>query len=93
MIGRNNGLVGLLKNNGVNCRTFHCIIHQDVSCSKSFQMSDIMCNGSAIVNLFRVGNKAQKHRKVVQFLKDLDATYEGVNEDTTYEDIGAMVYW
>ena len=91
MIGRNNGLVGLLKNNGVNCLTFHCIIHQDVLCSKSLQMSDIMCNGSAIVNLFRAGNKAQKHRKIVQFLKGLDATYEDVNEDTTYEDTGAMM--
>ena len=34
MIGRNNGLIGLLKNNGVNCLTFHFII-QEVSCPGS----------------------------------------------------------
>ena len=30
IVGRNNGLVGLLKNNDMNCLTFHCIIHQSV---------------------------------------------------------------
>ena len=29
MVGRKTGLVGLLKSNGVNCPTFHCIIHQE----------------------------------------------------------------
>ena len=76
IVGRNNGPVGLLKNNGVNCLTFHCIIHQEVLCSKSLQTSDIMCNVSDIVNLIRAGNKAQSHRKFVQFLKNLDATYK-----------------
>ena len=78
MVGRNNGLVGQLENNGVNFLTFHCIIHQEVLCSKSLQMSDIMCNVSAIVNLIRALNKAQRNRKFVQFLKDLDAKYEDV---------------
>ena len=78
MVGRNNGLVGLLRTNGVSCLTFHCIIHQEVLCTKTLQMSDIMCNVSAIVNIIRGGNKAQRHRKFVQFLKDLDATYEDV---------------
>ena len=78
MVGRNNGLVGLLKNNGVNCLIFHCIIHQEELCSKSFQMSDMMCNVSATVSLIRAGNKDQRHKKFVQFLKDLDATYKDV---------------
>ena len=37
-----------------------------------------MSNVSAIVNIIRGGNKAQRHRKFVQFLKDLNATYEDV---------------
>ena len=78
MVGRNNGLVGLLKTNGVSYLTFHCIIHQEVLCTKALQMSAIMSNVSAIVNIIRGGNKAQRHRKFVQFLKDLDATYEDV---------------
>ena len=78
MIGRNNGLAGLLQNDGVNCLTFHCIINQEVLCSKSLSMGDIMCNVSAIVNLIRAENKTQRHKKFVRFLKDLDATYEDV---------------
>ena len=76
MAGRNNGLVGLLKNNDVNCVTIHCIIHQEALCSKSLQISDIMSHVSAIVNFIRAGNKAQRHGKFVHFLKDLDAAYE-----------------
>ena len=78
MVGRNNGLVGLLKTNDVSCLTFHCIIHQEVLCTKALQMSAIMSNVSAIVNIIRGGNKAQRYRKFVQFLKDFDATYEDV---------------
>ena len=66
MVGRNNWLVGLLKTNGVSCLTFHCIIHQEVLCTKALQMSAIMSNVSAIVNIIRGGNKAQRHRKFVQ---------------------------
>ena len=29
IIGQKTGLVGILKDQGVNCPTFHCIIHQD----------------------------------------------------------------
>ena len=65
MIGCNNGLISLLNNNGVNCLTFHCVIHQEALCSQSLQMSDIMYNVSAIVNLIRAGNKAERHRKFV----------------------------
>ena len=41
IVERNNGLVGLPKNNSVNCHTFHCIVYQEVLYSKSLQMSDI----------------------------------------------------
>ena len=78
MVGRKTGLVGLLKSNGVNCPTFHCIIHQEVLCTKTLQMSDIMSSVMGVVNVIRGGNKAQKHRKFVQFLNDMNAKYEDV---------------
>ena len=70
------GLVGLLKTNGVNYLAFQRSIHQQKLCSKALQMRDIMSTVPAIVNIIRAGNKVQKHRKFVQFLKDLNATYE-----------------
>ena len=78
MVGRKTGLVGLLKSNGVNCPTFHCIIHQEVLCTKTLQMSDIMSGVMGIVNVIRGGNKAQRHRKFVQFLNDMNAKCEDV---------------
>ena len=78
MVGRKTGLVGLLKSNGVNCPTFYCIIHQEVLCTKTSQMIDIMSSVMAIVNVIRGGNKAQRHRKFVQFLNDMSAKYEDV---------------
>ena len=79
MVGRKIGLVGLLKSNGVNCPTFHCIIHQEVLCTKILQMSDIMSSVMGIVNVIRGGNKARKHRKFIQFLNDMNAKYEDVS--------------
>ena len=78
MVGRKTGLVGLLKSNGVNCSTFHCIIHQEVLCTKTLQMSDIMSSVMGIVNIIRGGNKAQRHKKFVQFLNEMNAKYEDV---------------
>ena len=34
MTGNKTGLVGMLKKNGVNCITLHCIIHQQTLCQK-----------------------------------------------------------
>ena len=65
MVGQKTGLVGLLKSNGVNCPTFHCIIHQEVLCTKTLQMSDIMNSVMGIVNVIRGENKAQRHKKFV----------------------------
>ena len=41
-------------------------------------MSDIMSSIMGIVNVIRGGNKAQRHRKFVQFLNDMNAKYEDV---------------
>ena len=69
MVGRKTGLVDLLKSDGANCLTFHCVIHQEVLCTKTLQMSDIM---SSVMGM------AQRHRKFVQFLNDVNAKYEDV---------------
>ena len=57
---------------------FHCIIHQEALCAKSLQMSDVMITVTNIVNIIRGGNKAQRHRKFIQFIKHLEANYEDV---------------
>ena len=82
MTGQGIGLAGILKNHGVNCIVncpmFHCIIHQEALCAKSLQMTNVMITVTNKGNIIRGGNKAQRHRKFVQFLKDLEADYEDV---------------
>ncbi|XP_076804676.1 general transcription factor II-I repeat domain-containing protein 2-like [Clavelina lepadiformis] len=78
MTGRKRGLVGILKDHGVNCPTLHCIIHQEALCAKVLQMSDVMLSVTNIVNIIKGGNRAQRHRKFIQFLKDVGAEYEDV---------------
>ena len=51
MTGNKTGLVGLLKKNGVNCTTLHCIIHQKALCRKMLQTSDVMKAIVQIVSL------------------------------------------
>ena len=78
MTGQGVGLAGILKNHRVNCPMFHCIIHQEALCAKSLQMSDVMITVTNIVNIIRGGNKAQRHRKFIQFSKNLEADHEDV---------------
>ena len=68
LTGNKTGLVGLLKKNGVNCITLHCIIHQEALCQKMLQASDVMKTVVQIGNLIRGGNKAHKHRRFITFL-------------------------
>ena len=75
MTGNNTGLVGLLKKNGINCITLHCIIHQQALCGKMLQTSDVMKTVVQIVNLIRSGNKAHRHRRFITFLEELNAEF------------------
>ena len=67
MTGQGIGLAGILKNHGVNCPMFYCIIHQEALCVESLQMSDVMITVTNIVNIIREGNKDQRHRIFIQF--------------------------
>ena len=69
------GLVGLLKKNGVNCITLHCIIHQQAFCQKMLQTSDVKKTVVQIVNLIRGGNKAHRRTHFITFLEELNAEF------------------
>ena len=75
MTGNKTGLVGLLKKNGVNCTTLHCIIHQQALCRKMLQTSDVMKTAVQTVNLITGGNKAHRHRRFITFLEELNAEF------------------
>ena len=67
MTSNNTGLAGLLKKNGVNCITLHCMIHRQAFCGKIPKGSDVMKTVVQIVNLIRGGNKAQKTQVSLPF--------------------------
>ena len=57
MTGKKTGLVDLLKKNGVNCTTLHCIIHQQTLCRKMLQTSDVLKTVVQIVNLIEAATR------------------------------------
>nr|XP_012217172.1 PREDICTED: general transcription factor II-I repeat domain-containing protein 2A-like [Linepithema humile] len=75
MIGSENGFVGHLRKNGINCLTFHCVIHQEALCEKSVRMLSAMKIVTKITNLIRGGNRSLSHRKWKTFLEEVDAEY------------------
>ncbi|XP_072395239.1 protein FAM200C-like [Diabrotica undecimpunctata] len=78
MTGRKTGLAGLLRENGVNCVMFRCIIHQEALCGKIIKINDTMKTVVQIVSSLRGGNRAQRHRKFISFLKELHTEYTDV---------------
>lgn len=75
MTGLINGLVGLLKTNGINCPTLHCIIHQEALCGKCLNLSSTMKTVTKVTNLIRGGNRSLIHRKLKAYLDELKAQY------------------
>ena len=75
MRGSKTGLVGLLKENGINCVTLHCVIHQEALCGKVLKMVNAMQSVVKMFNLIRGGNKSQRHRRFVSFLDELNAEF------------------
>ena len=75
MVGSKTGLVGLLRANGINCITLHCVIHQEALCGKVLKMMNVMQSVVKMVNLIRGGNKSQRHPRFISFLDELDAEF------------------
>ena len=59
MVGSQNGLVGLLRKNEINCVALHCIIHQKALCGKVLKMMNVMQSVIKTVNLIGGGHKAK----------------------------------
>ena len=82
MTGNKTGLVGMLKENGTNCITLHCIIHQQVLCQKMLQTNDVMKTVVQIVNLIKGSNKAHRHGRFITFLEELNAEFSDLTLHT-----------
>ena len=75
MLGKKTGLVGLLKADGVECPTLHCVIHQEALCGKSIKQEKTFKTVVKVINMIRGGNRALLHRKLQTFLEANDAEY------------------
>lgn len=79
MTGHKAGVVALLKSDAEECgnpkmMAFHCIIHQENLCKKSFSSFEhVMTVVIKVVNFIR--SKGLNHRQFQQFLSDLEAQY------------------
>ncbi|KAJ8896322.1 hypothetical protein PR048_001666 [Dryococelus australis] len=69
MTRKNTGLMRLLRKNYVDVPVLHCIIHQEVLCNKFVKMNNVIRIG---------GNRAQSHRKLVEFLKELSVEFHDI---------------
>ena len=69
MIGNKNGLLGILKDCGVHCPAFHCIIYKEALCTKLLSISDVMISVTNVVNIIEGGNRAQRHSKIHPFFE------------------------
>lgn len=78
MVGKKQGFVGQLLKAGIHVRTFHCIIHQQALFSKSIGLKETMAIAVRIINRLRGGHNALTHRKLIAFLKEIDADYGDV---------------
>ena len=78
ILGSRNGLVGLLRKNEIYCVALHCIIHQEALCGKVLKMMNVKQSVIKMVDLIRGGHKAQRHRRFVGFLRELDAEFSNL---------------
>ena len=53
MTGKTNGLVGILKDCGVDCPTFHCIIQHKALCSRFLYTSNVIISVTNIINIIK----------------------------------------
>lgn len=75
MVGEKSGLIGLLREDGMNFPAFHCIIHQQALCGKSLKQDETLQKIVKTINMIRGGNRALLHRQFRQFLEDMESEY------------------
>ena len=75
MVGSQNRLVGLLRKNEISSIALHCIIHQEALYRKVLKMMNVMQSVVKMINLIKVGHKAQRHQRFVGFLREIDAEF------------------
>ena len=77
MCGKRNGAAALLQGHiGRKVITHHCIIHQQVLCSKVLEFDHVMSVVVSIVNFLRT--RKLKHGLFKLFLEEVDAEYGDV---------------
>lgn len=78
MVGKFNGLKGIMKKNNIDVPFYHCAIHQESLCAKSFNIKSTMDTVIKIVNKLKGGQNSLTHRELKNFLKETESTYEDV---------------
>ena len=82
MTGKNNGFVALLQQklseiHGSKIHHTHCIIHQEVLCTKVFKMENVLSYIKKVINFIR--SRGLNQRQFTAFLSELDSTYSGLS--------------
>ncbi|UYV67918.1 hypothetical protein LAZ67_5002499 [Cordylochernes scorpioides] len=83
MTGKTNGFVALLRkklieiSDGSNIHHTHCIIHQEVLCTKVIQMENVLTPIKKFINFIR--SRGLNQRQFSLFLTELESEYSGLS--------------
>ena len=64
-----------IRENGVNCPAFHCVLQQHSLFSKEIRMNSIMNIVVRIMNKIRCSHNALKHKNSKNILENLNSEY------------------
>ena len=82
MSGKNNGFVALLQQkimeiHGTKIHHTHCIIHQEVLCTKIIKMENVLSYIKKVINFIK--SRGLNQRQFTAFLKESDSTYSSLS--------------
>ncbi|KFM67397.1 General transcription factor II-I repeat domain-containing protein 2, partial [Stegodyphus mimosarum] len=88
MTGKNKGFVALLRKklseiHGSNIHHMHCIIHQEVLCTKVINMENVLSYIKKVINFIR--SRGLNQHQFTAFLSELDSEYSGLSYYTEEE--------
>ncbi|UYV66404.1 hypothetical protein LAZ67_4001561 [Cordylochernes scorpioides] len=92
MTGKTNGFVALLReklseiSDGSNIHHTHCIIHQEVLCTKVIKMENVLTPIKKFINFIR--SRGLNQRQFSLFLTELESEYSGLSYYTERVDPG-----